>query len=105
MLQKVLDVTASIERMLDLPIERVNMIERIKAVLTDLQWILRTCRVASVFPIVTFEQALTLDGVAQVQAVRDGCAELRECIDLELNAGNTMCASYLHTAMLLVKNI
>jgi hypothetical protein len=80
-------------------------IEVISAVVQDLRWILRTCQVASVLPIETFEQALTLSGVAQVQAVRDGRAELHDCIDIELRAGNTMCASYLDTAILLIKHV
>jgi hypothetical protein len=83
----------------------MNINEQAAAVVQDLRWILRTCRVASVLPIVTFEQVMALSGVTQVQAVRDGRTELLDCIDIELRAGNTMCASYLDTAMLLVKNI
>lgn len=79
--------------------------ELIVAVIADLRWIPRTCRVASVLPIKTFEQALMLSGVAQVQAVRDGCAELYACIVKEQLAGNIYCADYLDTALLLVNYI
>ena len=79
--------------------------EQIAAVIQDLRWILRTCRVASVLPIETFELALPLSGVARIQAIRDGCVEIRGCIEQEQLAGNRMCAGYLDTALCLVKNV
>jgi hypothetical protein len=81
------------------------MIERIETVIADLRWILRTCRVASVLPIETFEQMLPLSGVALTQAVHDGCAELRECLATEYAAGHELCAGYLSTTLCLVKYI
>jgi len=79
--------------------------EAIVAVIQDLRWILRTCRVASVIPIETFEQMLPLSGVALMQAIHDGCDELRGCIEQEELAGHTMCADYLDTTLMLVKSI
>jgi hypothetical protein len=79
--------------------------EAVVAVIQDLRWILRTCRVASVLPIETFEQMLPLSGVALTQAVHDGCAELYECIKVEQLAGNSMCAEYLNTTLYLVNYI
>jgi hypothetical protein len=78
---------------------------RIKAVVADLRWILRTCRVASVLPIETFELALPLSGVARIQAIRDGCVEIRGCIEQEQLAGNRMCADFLDTATMLIKYV
>jgi len=83
----------------------MKTIEVASAVVQDLRWILRTCRVASVLPIETFEQALTLSGVALTQAVRDGRDEIRCCIEQEKLAGHTMSAGYLDTTLLLVKHV